>query len=375
MHPEFPLSPDLIHLNHAAVGPWPVRTAQAVAAFAQENTLHGSLHYPRWLAVEKRLRERLQRLINASETEDIALLKNTSEGLSVVAFGLPWRRGDNVVCPLQEFPSNRIVWQALESRFGVEVRLVDVSVADPEAALLGATNRRTRLLSVSAVQYARGLRLDLDRLGAACRHRGIWFCVDAIQQLGALPLDVQAAQVDFLAADAHKWLLGPEGIAVFYAGPEARDALSLNQYGWHMVEHCGDYDRMDWHPADSARRFECGSPNMLGIHALDASLSLFEELGMAFIADALSRNVEYLVDLLRSAKFEIHSPQAPERRSGIVTFGRRDMDVALSHRRLMDAGVLCAPRGGGIRFSPHFHTRTGDLERAVEMAAAFAEAG
>ncbi|MFP4080212.1 MAG: aminotransferase class V-fold PLP-dependent enzyme [Ectothiorhodospira sp.] len=369
MHPEFPLDEDILHMNHAAVGPWPARTSRAVADFAQENTRVGSRHYPRWLEVERRLRDRLRSLVNAPSTDDIALLKNTSEGLSLVAHGLDWNPGDNVVCPLQEFPSNRIVWQSLEPRFGVTVRLVDLNTPDPEAALLGAMDRHTRLMSVSAVQYATGLRLNLERLGQACRNRGVLFCIDAIQQLGALPLDVQACGADFLAADAHKWLLGPEGIAVFYCHAALRDRLRLHQFGWHMVEEPGDFERLNWVPAAGARRFECGSPNMLGIHALDASLSLFEETGMTFVADALSRNVEYLIDLLRSARFEVLSPTDPERRAGIVTFTRPGMDAPATWKRLMDAGVLCAPRGGGIRFSPHFYTSTVDLERAVESAA------
>lgn len=369
MHPEFPLTDDLLHMNHAAVGPWPERTHRAVAAFARENSQVSSRHYLRWLEVERRLRGRLAGLINAPSEDDIALLKNTSEGLSVVAHGLDWSPGENVVCPLQEFPSNRIVWQSLEKGLGVKVRLVDLDTPDPEAALLGAMDRNTRLLSVSAVQYATGLRLNLERLGRACRQRGVLFCVDAIQQLGALPLDVQACGADFLAADAHKWLLGPEGIAVFYCRAELRDRLRLHQFGWHMVEEPGDFDRLDWAPAATARRFEAGSPNMLGIHALDASLSLFEETGMDFVADALSRNVEYLIDLLRSARFTVLSPIEAERRAGIVTFTRPGMVAEATWKRLMDAGVLCAPRGGGIRFSPHFYTPAGHLERAVERAA------
>jgi selenocysteine lyase/cysteine desulfurase len=155
---------------------------------------------------------------------------------------------------------------------------------------------------------------------------------------------------------------------VFYCAERLRDQLTLQQFGWHMVEDMGNFDRLDWEPARSARRFECGSPNMLGIHALEASLSLFEETGMEFVADALSRNVEYLIDLLRASKFDVYSPVQADRRAGIVTFGRQGMDTQKTYQKLMEEGVLCALRGGGIRFSPHFHTRTGDLERAVEHA-------
>lgn len=368
MFEEFLLQPGLIHLNHAAVGPWPQRTAQAVSDFAQANLRRGSLDYPRWLEEERKLRQRLARLIDAPSPDDIALLKNTSEGLSVVAHGLNWDVGDNVVHPAQEFPSNRIVWESLEARFDVRARAVDLRVDDPEAALLAAMDARTRLLSVSAVQYADGLRLDLHRLGEACRQRGVLFCVDAIQQLGALPLDVQACHIDFLAADAHKWLLGPEGIAIFYCADRLREQLNLHQYGWHMVEDCGNFDAIDWTPARSARRFECGSPNMLGIHALSASLSLFEELGMESVAEALCRNVELLLELLRAAHFDIFTPQDAGRRAGIVSFGADGMDLPAVHAGLMQAGVFCALRGGGIRFSPHFHTPAAHLEQAVTIA-------
>lgn len=274
---EFPLLPELIYLNHAAVSPWPRRTAEAVKRFAEENLREGASRYPEWLQTERLLRGQLARLINAPSIDDIALVKNTSEGLSIVAHGIDWQPGDEVVTTDEEFPSNRIVWESLAGR-GVRLREVRVSgVADPEAAILEATGPRTRIVTVSSVQYATGLRLDLARLGEACHRRGIALCVDAIQGLGVIPHDVQAAYVDFLVADGHKWLLGPEGIGLLYCPAAWRARLALHEYGWHMVEAMGDYARRDWRPAASGRRFECGSPNMLGIHALSASLSLILE--------------------------------------------------------------------------------------------------
>jgi cysteine desulfurase / selenocysteine lyase len=373
MHPEFPLETGLIHLNHAAVAPWPRRTVEAIRRFAEANMREGSRGYVQWVKEEQRLRGLLARLVNAPSPDDIALLKNTSEALSVVAYGLAWNRGDNVVCAVQEFPSNRVVWQSLEARFGVQTRLVDLEGAeDPEAALIAAMDSGTRLLSVSAVQYARGLRMDLVRLGEVCRKRGVLFCVDAIQQIGALPFDVQASQADFVAADGHKWMLGPEGVAVFYVRPEIRDRLLLNQFGWHMLEHPGDYDRLDWEPAATARRFECGSPNLLGVHALAASLDLLLETGMESVSESISRNIYYLIELLEEHSFDILSPKAPERRAGIVTFRREDVDMAGVYQALMESGVLCAHRGGGVRFSPHFYTSEADLSEAVERLVAAA---
>lgn len=168
---EFPLDPGLIYLNHAAVSPWPRRTAEAVQRFAEKNMRQGARDYPRWMATETLLREQCRALLNASSADDIALLKNTSAALSVVAHGLAWDAGDNVVIADQEFPSNRIVWESLRDQ-GIEVRRADLTHGtSPEQALAARFDARTRLLSVSSVQYASGLRLDLEWLGARCREQ------------------------------------------------------------------------------------------------------------------------------------------------------------------------------------------------------------
>ncbi len=363
---EFPLEGNLVYLNHAAVAPWPRRTTEAVKHFAEENVTRGARQYLQWTQVEAALREQARALLNAPSADDIGLLKNTSEGLSVIAYGLPWQAGDNVVISDQEFPSNRIVWESLRD-MGVECRVAALSGgADPEQTLFDCVDTRTRLLAISSVQYASGLRMDVARLGEYCRQREVLFCIDAIQSLGVLPLDVQALHADFVVADGHKWLLGPEGLAVFYCRAERRDELRLNQYGWHMVEHLGDYDRHDWQIARSARRFECGSPNMVGIHALHASLSLLLEVGVSRIAGAVLDNTAYLIERLAALPdVELLSPVERERHAGIVTFQRAGLDSAALWRHLMDQGIICAARGGGVRFSPHFYTTHGQMDRAL----------
>jgi len=221
-HDEFSLSDDFVYLNHAAIAPWPTRTKNAVQAFAEQNAQTGSLYYPQWLDHEKDLRQLLAQLIHVPE-QDLALVKNTSEGLSIVAHGLPWQAGDNIVIPQQEFPSNRVVWQSLADR-QVEVRTVDILATDePEKLIMDATDSHTKLLSVSSVQYGTGLVLALPALGEFCRRKNILFCVDAIQSVGCVPFDAQAAQADFVAADGHKWLLGPEGLGLFYCRATLRD--------------------------------------------------------------------------------------------------------------------------------------------------------
>ena len=364
---EFPQDPNICYLNHAAVAPWPKRAAEAVSAFAEENVHQGARHYPRWTQLEHRLRNQFKTLLNAPSTADIALVKNTSEALSLVAMGLDWAIGDEVLLSDQEFPSNRIPWQALENQ-GVCVRQISLETEDPEAALIAAMGPSTRLLSISSVQYASGLRMDLQRLGRACRERNVLFCVDAIQSLGALPLDVQDIDCDFAMADGHKWLLGPEGLGVFYCRKEARDRLKLMQFGWHMVEAIGDYDREDWVPASSGRRFEPGSPNTLAQHALSASLELLLEVGVERIQQALQQRTAYLLQSIAALPgARILSPTVPERRAGIVTFTFENVDTSWLYKKLMEADVICAARGGGIRWSPHFYTPQRVLDQALKV--------
>ncbi len=365
-HNEFTLDETLCYLNHAAVSPWPQRTVRAVSQFAEENGLKGSRHYDQWLQVEQALREQLRCLINAQSTDEIALVKNTSEALSVIAYGMSWNAGDEVIITNQEFPSNRIVWESLKP-LGVRVIEVDIGQNDvPESAIAAAINPETRLVSVSSVQYGTGLALDLNAIGSACREHDVAFCVDAIQSLGAKPFDVQACQADFVVADGHKWMLGPEGLALFFCRRDWISRLSLKQYGWHMTEVMGDFSRRDWQPAASARRFECGSPNMLGIHALHASMSLLLDMGISEVSNLISVKIEYLIEKLNE-NAEIISPKDAGRRCGIVTFKPADDDIAARYEYLQHNGVICALRGGGIRFSPHFYTPTRALDRALRM--------
>ena len=366
-HNEFALQDDIIYLNHAAVSPWPRRTVEAVKHFAEQNGYRGSLDYPHWLETEQQLRERLACLINAASTDDVAMVKNTSEALSYIAYGLEWRAGDNVVSSNQEFPSNRIVWESLEPQ-GVALRQANLASHDsPEDALFALVDERTRLIAISSVQYASGLRMDLARIGEFCRRHGILFCVDAIQSIGAARFDVQAIQADFVAADGHKWMMGPEGLGVFYCRPELRAQLRLTQFGWHMVEAVGDFDRLEWEAAASARRFECGSPNMLGIHALNASLSLLLDTGMDRVEALVLENSTYLMRRLEALGMAVVTPPDPTRHAGIVSFASPDEEHPALFERLLAGGVFCAHRGGNIRFSPHFYTPRQKLEQALAL--------
>jgi selenocysteine lyase/cysteine desulfurase len=366
---EFPIDEDYIYLNHAAVGPWPLTTAEAVKKFADENSLYGASHYPRWIETETSLRKLLQQFINAESDEDIALLKNTSEALSVVAYGIQWNKGDEILITDQEFPSNRIVWESLAEQ-GVIVRYANLTDAEaPGKAIIQAITPATRLISVSSVQFASGLRLELQQIGDICQQNNILFCVDAIQSLGAFEFDAQKIHADFVMADAHKWLMAPEGIALFYTSPGIRQKLKLHQYGWHMVEALGDYDSQEWQPAKSARRFECGSPNMLGIHALHASLKLLLGIEIKNIERRILQNTRLMIDFIQNSKNLSKVYDYPgQYNSGIVTFRHQHSDNLSLFNFLTEQKVICAQRGGGIRFSPHFYSPKEKILQALQLA-------
>ncbi len=368
-HPEFPLNANLTYLNHAAVAPWPKRTSAAVIQFAEQNCQFGSHFYLDWLKKENLIRSQLQSLLNAGSPDDIALIKNTSEGLSFVAYGLPWQTGDNIVSSNEEFPSNRLPWQSLANQ-GVEFRQADLhSTASPEDALFALVDRHTRLLTISSIQFASGLRMDLQRIGEFCRQRDILFCIDAIQSLGAVQFDVQAYHADFVMADGHKWMFGPEGLGVFYSHPQAREKLRLTQYGWHMLKDTHNYENLPWEIHPTARRFECGSPNMLGIHAFSASLSLLLETGMAAVEALVLERSDYLKQAIQAnPKLELLSACRSHLKSGIVLFKHRTLPNETLYKHLQQNGVVCALRGGGVRFSPHFYNTLSELDYALELA-------
>ena len=369
---QFPVNDQCMYLNHAAVAPWPKCTSDAVQKFALENCQTGAQGYLTWLKKEQDLRSKLAKLVGSKNEGCVALVKNTSEALSLVASGLDWQAGDIILISDDEFPSNRIVWESLAHKFGVIVKQVHISAEDPEKEILAAINTRTnklkpKLISISAVQYASGIKLDLAKLGKACKESDVLFCVDAIQAVGAMEFKCDEWHIDFAMADGHKWMLGAEGLGFFFVKQNHIQNLNLYQYGWHMIEGAGDFSIKDWQPANNARRFECGSPNMLAGYALEASTDLLLQVGLDNVAQAIENNHSYLLLKLQELGATILSPLDSSVRAGILTFTFPGIDSAGLYQALMKNDVICANRGGGIRFSPHFHTTKDCMNRAIEV--------
>jgi len=362
----FPVTRELAYLNHAGVAPISTRVQDALRRYADEATRRGAFDYRGFYDEEiERVRRRAAELVGA-ESREIALVKNTTEGLGLVAAGLDWQPGDQVVTCDLEYPSNVYPWWWLRDR-GVETLLLRgrdgrLPFEEVDRAL---ENPRVRLLTLSSVEYASGYRHDLAALGRLCRDRGVLFCVDAIQSLGCLPLDTAECNIDFLAADGHKWLLSVEGCGIFYCAPTVLDRVTPRVVGWRSVTDNTDYDRYHLDLQPSAGRFEEGTPNTAGIFALGAAIDLVLELGVEAIAERVLTLTDRLTRELEARGATLLSPRGPGENSGIVSFRWTDEDPKRTVGRLRQAGVFCAVRRDGVRASPHFYNDDSDLERLL----------
>jgi selenocysteine lyase/cysteine desulfurase len=357
----FPVTRNVVYFNHAAVGPLSVRAYEAMEGHARDQREYGALHWREWYGEIDRLRGAAARLIGA-EPREIALLKNTSEGIAFVAEGLRWRAGDNVITTALEFPSNWTPWKHVEAR-GVEVRLASEPTVEAIVPLIDA---RTRIVTVSSVAFHNGVLADLDGLGEICAERNILFCVDAIQSVGVLPMDVRRSRISFLAADGHKWMCGPEGCAIFYAAEEHRDQLEVIENGWTNIDRKGRFILAPTDLLPDARRFEAGSLNTNGVYGLRAAIELLLEIGIEAIAERAVGLARLLADGLESIGWRVATRPVVSAIVG-ATPPSVERTILQWHRHLEENGVVCAPREGMLRFSPHFYNDEGEVRRVIEL--------
>jgi len=350
---EFPIVKSSVYLDHAGVAPVPLRVKTEVAGFLKRASEKAILDYDSWMDRVEEVRAASAALIG-SDNGEIAFIKNTSHGISLVSGGLEWKEGDNVIVTDKEFPANVYPWLDLR-RKGVEVRIApfkdgQISIEDIEKLM----DSGTRVLSVSSVQSVNGFRIDLKRLGELCNNRGALLFVDAIQSLGAVPMDVRDFGVDFLAADGHKWLLSPEGAGIFYCKKELSWTLEPGLIGWMSVERENDFENIEYKLKPDAGRFEEGSYNVMGIHALGASLDMISEIGVGEIFERILGLGELIIAHADKRGFEIKSPRDALQRGGIVSF-TGDFDLADVRDKLMKSNIVINQRGGALRLAPHFY--------------------
>lgn len=360
-----PVAQRWAYFDHAAVAPLPAPSRAAVAAWADQASADGDVHWPDWNRRLEDVRRSAARLVSA-EADEIALVHSTTEGISLVAEGYPWRSGDNVVTLDNEFPSNLYPWLNLADR-GVEVRRVKTTAAGRVdlGALAAACDDRTRIVTVSWVGFATGFRVDVGAVAEIAHARGALFFLDAIQGLGVFDVDVRRDGVDFLAADGHKWLLGPEGAGLFYVRQEHLNRLRPLGVGWNSVRRPFDYSRVELDLKPNASRYEGGTQNMVGFLALRESLQLAATVGRPAIERQVLAVTDLACERLAAAGATIVSDRSSAARSGIVAFevaGQSPDDV---RRRASAAGVVLSVRGGRLRISPHGYADEGDVDRLV----------
>ncbi len=361
----FPITKDYIYLDHAGVAPVSTSVCGAAHDFMVESSEHGIARYEQWTGRIDEVRGRSAEITGAKDTE-IAFIKNTSHGISIVASGLEWKEGDNVIVYERDFPSNIYPWLNLKS-LGVELRYfkatnnrIDIKV------IAGLMDSRTRVVSVTSVQSNNGFMIDLGRLGALCKRNDTLLFVDAIQSLGAVPMDVGEMGIDFMAADAHKWLLGPEGIGIFYCREELAPRIEPCLIGWKSVVGEDDFETIDLTLKDNTLRFEEGSPNIAGIYALGAALDLLLEVGVREIKTRIDGLVDVIISEVQKRGLTLISPRDANERGGIAVF-RGGFDPADIRTQLQKRNIIVNTRGGALRLSPHFYN-TEDEIKAVFSA-------
>ena len=369
----FPILKFVDFFNHAGVSPLPKSAAQAFIDFAFQIS---SLAYVQanWHPLIDQTRQIAAEMLNCQKTE-IAFIKNTSEGLSIVANGIDWKTGDRIVTSNVEYPANMYPWMNVVARFGAELVKVEEEadtdgrrVVPLEKILKAADHDRTRLVALSHVEFASGQRHDLKSIGAFCRARGILLSIDAIQSMGAVPVDVAEMSIDYLSADGHKWMLAPEGAGIFYCHKELLEKTRPLTIGWMNVVNAQDFGKYDFTLRADSGRFECGSHNVPGLLALRESLRLLHGLGAKAVANRIKQLGDHLISGLESKGYAIASPRSVDQWSGIISFGSPSHSPdAIAATLRKEHRIELMVRHGRLRAAPHFYNTEAQMDRLVSL--------
>lgn len=361
----FPITQKYNYLNHAAVGPISLPVYERMQEYNVELLNHSLVHYRDWTDAIQRVRELAAELVNG-EADEMAFAPNTSAGLGMIANGIRWREGENIVTADCEFPSNFLPWQRVGREYGVELRVAhecDGRIETEE--ILGLIDGRTRVVSLSFVEFGSGFRNDLRTIGRYCRERGILFVVDAIQGLGALKLDVKDFCVDAFSADAHKFLLGPDGIALLYIRREVLERIEPTLVGWMSVEKPFKFTHDIKPLVPGTRRFEPGVLNTAGVVGLGAAIELFLRIGPERIEQYLIELGDYLCERLQERGYRIFSSRRPGEKSSFVCCRHEKYAAEDLYELLEKERIITTPRLGRLRISPHFYNLREEIDALV----------
>ncbi len=365
---EFPITERYAFLSHAAVSAPSRRVSDAVHAMLERVQHDHIMNYYMDMMhpMTEHLKQRIATLINARSADEIAFMQNTAMGLNTVAASLPFTPGDNVLVLDGDYPSNIYPWLNQAHR-GVLTKFVPQRNGGLDVDLLEQRiDRRTRVIALSTVMFATGFRNDIARVGQLCHERGIIFVVDAIQSLGALPMDVQANHIDFLAAGSQKWLMSLGGCGFLYVRQERLDELVPGAYvGTASVVDPMNYLDYNFTLQPTAERFHLGTPNWVGMVALSAAIELLQEVGIERISQQILSLTDAAINDLSERGYPLAASTASEHRSGIVV--AEVPDAMTVCKRINEAGVIVTPRGKGVRIAPHFYNTTDEVVRVGEL--------
>ncbi len=364
---EFPVTKSYVYMNHAGVAPLSRRVRDAMIGFVEDATVNGAVNVDSWTEMVEMCRSVAAQLINADATE-MAFMKNTTQGILIAANGIDWREGDNVVTTAVEFPANVYPWWSLKERYGVETRMVPeregrIHLED----IIEVIDGGTRVVTISHVEFASGFRNDIKAIGEICRERDVWFVVDAIQSLGAIDVDIKSSHVDILAADGHKWLLAPEGAAIFYCADDKLERLINTNIGWASVVNPREFLDYDLTQKPDATRFEEGSYNSTGLYGLKAAIDLLIEIGISNIETRILELTSGLIKGLDSKGYRVITPKSDSERAGIVIFESDYYTPAELFALLNERNIITAERGSGVRVSPHFYNTELEIADLLEV--------
>jgi selenocysteine lyase/cysteine desulfurase len=369
---HFPILKQWAFFNHAGVAPLSRAATDALRVYSAQAESAAYLAAGWYQEIEK-LRQECAALLSCHRDE-IAFVKNTSEGISIVASGIDWQFGDRIVTTNIEYPANIYPWMEVARGRGAKLVMVEESPGPEntrqvpiEKILAAAAEPRTRLVTLSHVEFASGQRHDLARIGQFCTEHNILFCVDAIQSLGVLPLNVSDMYIDFLSADGHKWLLGPEGAGIFYCRRGLIEHTRPLMIGWMNVIDNMNHGSYDYTLRPDASRFECGSHNVPGLLALRASLQLIQSVGIPQISARVKHLTDRLIAGLGQKGYHIISPRLGDQWSGIVSFKSPTLNHDKIFVELRAKHVEIALREGRLRCSPHFYNTEAQIDRLVDL--------
>ncbi len=363
----FPITQKYTYLNSAAIAPLPTISVEAVASQLLDVSENASVNFTKWVDTKNRAREVIAKMLKV-KSEQIAFMRNTSDGFSTVANGLKWKEGDNIVSFQKEFPANFYAWRGLRDKYGVELRLspeVNGRIDIEEFIALIDTN--TKLVSISAVQYGSGFRADLERIGRAARTVDALFVVDIIQAFGVTPFDLPAQFVDVACGASHKWLCSPEGCGIIYLSDRARERIEPTLVGWISVDTPWDFEDLEQNYKPNALAWESGTGCSSLFYGLEQSTRLLYETGAEKIQKYLEELTDYLCEIISGLYYEIVSSRQIGEKSQIVCIKNRSgltpNDIA---NHLQNQNIIISPRNDRVRIAPHFFNTFEDIEKLVE---------